>query len=201
MRGLAVPDACLGRLGPGVPGPATESGGAGLLSCPDLCAAAPNATQVALQEGEYRRWTEALEGLLESYYKARPARGRRREPAAFALHGSEGPDRMPCRHACCGPAGSLQFLNAADHIEKTCAQTLAVVTDALCRQVVDALGPAERDLLSSKLAGLARALEPGLSRLNWNSRGIDDFVGKAGAAVHEFQGLVNQASARVHFHV
>ena len=63
-------------------------------------------------------------------------------------------------------------------------------------QVIGALSPAERDLLSSKLAALARALEPGLVRLNWSSRGIDDFVSKAGAAVHEFQGLVNQVGRR-----
>jgi hypothetical protein len=60
------------------------------------------------------------------------------------------------------------------------------------RQVVGALSDAERDLLSAKLAALAHGLEPGLVRLNWNSRGIDDFVGKAGAAVHEFRGVVNQ---------
>lgn len=59
-------------------------------------------------------------------------------------------------------------------------------------QVVNALSAAERDLLSSNLQALARSLEPGLTRLNWNSRGVDDFVGKANAAVHEFQGLVNQ---------
>ena len=59
-------------------------------------------------------------------------------------------------------------------------------------QVVDGLSPAERDLLSTRLASLAQALEPGLGRLNWISRGIDDFVAKAGAAVHDFQGLVNQ---------
>jgi hypothetical protein len=58
--------------------------------------------------------------------------------------------------------------------------------------VVDSLSPAECDLLSARLAALARSLEPGLARLNWNSRGIDDFVGKANAAVHDFQVLVNQ---------
>jgi dynein heavy chain len=31
----------------------------------------PVALQVALQEDEYRRWIEALEGLLDKYYKAR----------------------------------------------------------------------------------------------------------------------------------
>lgn len=64
-------------------------------------------------------------------------------------------------------------------------------------QVTTALTPAERDLLSGKLASLAKALEPGLSRLNWNSRGIDDFVAKAGAAVHDFKGLVNQVRSLI----
>lgn len=59
-------------------------------------------------------------------------------------------------------------------------------------QVVNGLSAAEADLLSARLATLARALEPGLGRLNWSSRGIDDFVAKANAAVHDFQALVNQ---------
>ena len=59
-------------------------------------------------------------------------------------------------------------------------------------QVVGALSPPERDLLSARLAVLARSLEPGLCHLNWNSRGIADFVGKANAAVHDFEVMVNQ---------
>jgi hypothetical protein len=31
--------------------------------------------QVALQEEEYRRWTEALEGLLDHYYSVGPGGG------------------------------------------------------------------------------------------------------------------------------
>ncbi len=71
-----------------------------------------------------------------------------------------------------------------------------MLTHAPPAQATSALSPAEADLLSARLAALAKALEPGLGRLNWNSRGVDDFVSKAGAAVHDFNGLVNQARAR-----
>jgi dynein heavy chain len=51
------------------------------------------------------------------------------------------------------------------------------------------LAPVEVDLLSARLAALDAALEPGLTRLNWNSRGIDAFVGATTKAVQEFQAL------------
>lgn len=129
-------------------------------------------SQVALQEDEYRRWIEALEGLLERYYKV----------------------GQSCTCAIRFGFRAHQHLNSWALPAASSLLWWARVHRHICAfpQVVGVLSPAECDLLSSKLASLARSLEPGFSRLNWNSRGIDDFVGKAGAAVHEFQGLVNQ---------
>lgn len=56
-------------------------------------------------------------------------------------------------------------------------------------QVVDALSPVEVSLLNAKLSALEACLEPGLTRLNWNSRGIDSFVATTTKAIQEFQAL------------
>lgn len=56
-------------------------------------------------------------------------------------------------------------------------------------QVVDALSPVEFSLLNAKLSALEVCLEPGLTRLNWNSRGIDSFVATTTKAINEFQAL------------
>lgn len=56
-------------------------------------------------------------------------------------------------------------------------------------QVVEALSPVEVSLLNAKLSALEACLEPGLTRLNWNSRGIDSFIATTTKAINEFQGL------------
>jgi hypothetical protein len=55
--------------------------------------------------------------------------------------------------------------------------------------VVAALTPVEASLLNARLSALEGCLEPGLTRLNWNSRGIDSFVATTTKAIHEFQAL------------
>jgi hypothetical protein len=55
--------------------------------------------------------------------------------------------------------------------------------------VVDALSPVEVSLLNAKLSALEACLEPGLTSLNWNSRGIDSFVATTTKAINEFQAL------------
>lgn len=47
----------------------------------------------------------------------------------------------------------------------------------------------ETSLLQAKLSSLEACLEPGLTRLNWNSRGIDAFVANTTKAIQEFQAL------------
>lgn len=47
----------------------------------------------------------------------------------------------------------------------------------------------EVSLLNVKLQALEACLEPGLTRLNWNSRGIDSFVTTTTKAIQEFQAL------------
>jgi hypothetical protein len=54
---------------------------------------------------------------------------------------------------------------------------------------VDALSPVKVSLLNAKLSALEACLEPGLTRLNWNSQGIDSFVGTTTKAIQEFQAL------------
>lgn len=56
-------------------------------------------------------------------------------------------------------------------------------------QVVSSLSPVEGSLLNAKLVALEACLEPGLTRLNWNSRGIDSFVATTTKAIKEFQAL------------
>lgn len=136
--------------------------------------------QVALQEDEYRRWIEALEGLLEKYYKAR------------AMQPSQ-PPALDAGHAACGLTDAGLHTHTCNCQAPMRKRTRKLTPSPPTTQATSALSPAEADLLSARLAALAKALEPGLGRLNWNSRGVDDFVSKAGAAVHDFNGLVNQA--------
>ncbi len=51
--------------------------------------------------------------------------------------------------------------------------------------------------MSGKLADLERCLDPGLSRLNWNSLGIPEFVAAVTRSVHEFQSLMNQVGLQL----
>jgi hypothetical protein len=62
-------------------------------------------------------------------------------------------------------------------------------THAVTRQVTEALSPVEVNLLSVRLTALEASLTPGLTHLNWNSRGIDAFVAVTTKAIQEFQGL------------
>lgn len=55
--------------------------------------------------------------------------------------------------------------------------------------MVDSLTPVEASLLNAKLSALEACLEPGLTRLNWNSRGIDSFVATTTKSIQEFQAL------------
>jgi dynein heavy chain len=66
-------------------------------------------------------------------------------------------------------------------------------------QVTGALTGVEAALLSAKLSELEACLEPGLSRLNWNSRGIHSFVQNAMKSLQEFSSLLNsvQKSSRI----
>ncbi|KAF8069431.1 DHC1 [Scenedesmus sp. PABB004] len=134
----------------------------------------PLALQVALQEGEYRGWTESLERLLDLFYQARrrtAARGGARGACRLARRRAGRPPRtLP------SPGGAHTPRRAAP-------------PSAWRRQVTGALSPVEVSLLGAKLAELERCLEPGLARLNWNNRGIDAFVATTTRAVTEFQAL------------
>lgn len=57
--------------------------------------------------------------------------------------------------------------------------------------ITESLSSVERGLLSAKLATLELSLEPGLTRLNWNSRGVQAFVEAATKALQEFKGLLH----------
>lgn len=70
-------------------------------------------------------------------------------------------------------------------LHNTCKSYVAAVS----MQVVAALTPVEASLLNARLTALEGCLEPGLTRLNWNSRGIDSFVATTTKAIHESQAL------------
>ena len=58
--------------------------------------------------------------------------------------------------------------------------------------VIDPLTPAERKLLYIHLNDMKRVLKPGLSRLNWNSLGIPEFLSKCNQEINKVSSLVNQ---------
>ncbi|TPX37396.1 hypothetical protein SeMB42_g06902, partial [Synchytrium endobioticum] len=58
--------------------------------------------------------------------------------------------------------------------------------------VIDVLEPAELRLLQNHLQELRRALNPGLTRLNWNSLGIPDFISRCNMEINKFSSIVNQ---------
>ena len=58
--------------------------------------------------------------------------------------------------------------------------------------VIDQLNDIEKSLLSVRITELESVLDPGFSRLNWNSLGVQDFVASAEKSINEFSSLVNQ---------
>lgn len=60
------------------------------------------------------------------------------------------------------------------------------------RHTLKTLGSHEQKLLSTQLQALRRALRPGFSRLNWNSLGIIDFIGRCNAEIGKFNALLSQ---------
>ena len=58
--------------------------------------------------------------------------------------------------------------------------------------VIGQLNEIERSLLSVRLAELESVLDPGFTRLNWNSLGVQDFVASTEKSINEFSSLVNQ---------
>lgn len=59
-------------------------------------------------------------------------------------------------------------------------------------QVISQLTAVEKNLMSQKLYNLEHCLDPGLTRLNWNSLGIKEFIDSCTKSIHEFQSLMNQ---------
>ncbi|KAJ3336288.1 Dynein heavy chain 10, axonemal, partial [Gonapodya sp. JEL0774] len=59
------------------------------------------------------------------------------------------------------------------------------------RQVLESLDVAERKLLGSHIMELRRVIKPGLTRLNWNSLGIADYIQKCTAEINKFSSIVN----------
>ncbi|KAL7749213.1 hypothetical protein RI367_005365 [Sorochytrium milnesiophthora] len=58
--------------------------------------------------------------------------------------------------------------------------------------VLDKLDEAEIKLLHNQLLELQRVIKPGLTRLNWTSLGIPDFIAKCTQETNKFSSLVNQ---------
>jgi dynein heavy chain len=57
--------------------------------------------------------------------------------------------------------------------------------------VLDHLDPAETNLLKSHLTELKRVISPGLTRLNWNSLGISNYIQRCNQEISKLQGLLN----------
>lgn len=58
--------------------------------------------------------------------------------------------------------------------------------------VADLLNAAEKKLLHSNLNDIKRIIKPGLSRLNWNSLGIPEYLVKCNQEINKVSSLVNQ---------
>jgi dynein heavy chain len=58
--------------------------------------------------------------------------------------------------------------------------------------VVDLLNDAEKKLLAANLNEIRRIIKPGLSRLNWNSLGIPEYLVKCNQEINKVSSLVNQ---------
>ncbi|KXS21993.1 hypothetical protein M427DRAFT_494431 [Gonapodya prolifera JEL478] len=61
----------------------------------------------------------------------------------------------------------------------------------LHRQQVEPLDIAERKLLGLHIMELRRVIRPGLTRLNWNSLGISDYIQKCITEINKFASIVN----------
>ncbi|KAI9351727.1 dynein heavy chain, N-terminal region 1-domain-containing protein [Zopfochytrium polystomum] len=59
-------------------------------------------------------------------------------------------------------------------------------------EVVGSLDAAEHKLLSQHIGELHRVMKPGLTRLNWNSLGIPDFIQRCNQEINKFSSMVNQ---------
>ena len=67
--------------------------------------------------------------------------------------------------------------------------------NSMIRNLKNLVGPldsAERKLLQAQLNEMRRVLKPGLSRLNWNSLGIPEFIHKCNQEINKVASLVNQ---------
>ena len=60
------------------------------------------------------------------------------------------------------------------------------------RNVVEPLNAAERKLLLTHLNEVKRIMKPGLTRLNWNSLGIPEYIHKCNQEINKVSSLVNQ---------
>lgn len=58
--------------------------------------------------------------------------------------------------------------------------------------VLDLLDSAEKKLLQAHITELKRVMNPGFSRLNWNSLGIPEFIQRCNQEINKFSSLVNQ---------
>ncbi|KAI9144584.1 dynein heavy chain and region D6 of dynein motor-domain-containing protein [Paraphysoderma sedebokerense] len=57
---------------------------------------------------------------------------------------------------------------------------------------IDRLDNAERKLLTNHVNELRRVMKPGLTRLNWTSLGIPDFISRCNQEINRFTSVVNQ---------
>jgi dynein heavy chain len=65
----------------------------------------------------------------------------------------------------------------------------------MLRNLVNVVGPlnsAERNLLQAHLNEVKRIMKPGLTRLNWNSLGIPEYIHKCNQEINKVSSLVNQ---------
>ncbi|RKO94122.1 dynein heavy chain and region D6 of dynein motor-domain-containing protein [Blyttiomyces helicus] len=58
--------------------------------------------------------------------------------------------------------------------------------------ILDVLDVAERKLLQAHVAELKRVMKPGITRLNWNSLGIPEFIQRCNQEINKFSSMVNQ---------
>uniref|UniRef100_UPI00398F6830 dynein axonemal heavy chain 10 isoform X2 n=1 Tax=Pristiophorus japonicus TaxID=55135 RepID=UPI00398F6830 len=65
------------------------------------------------------------------------------------------------------------------------------------QKLMDSLNAAENKLMSEHIRDLQRVIRSGYRRLNWNSLGIQDYLGRCDHAIGKFESLVNQIHKNV----
>ncbi|TPX31992.1 hypothetical protein SmJEL517_g04802 [Synchytrium microbalum] len=165
----------------------------------------------AYEKRLYAEWTQNVETMSLHYLKSHVL-AKVAPPTSAAIHASTPQDggltehlrvnfqpelREMIRETKCLDRMGFEVPEAAMNValqeEKyhNYVESLSAMLTAY-HSVIDVLDTAERRLLQNHIQELKRALNPGMTRLNWNSLGIPDFISRCSVEINKFSSIVNQ---------